>query len=178
MFHTIRNGSLLNKAVLVLNTNYAPLMICSARRAICLKYLEKVDILETYKQQVHSPSISLSLPSIVKLKDFVHYNSMNVVMSRKNIMIRDKHTCQYCSSKSSSMTIDHIIPKERDGSDNWDNLVTACQPCNKKKGNLSPEEAKMPLNRLPRKPNRIHYFQQFINSDQTAWRPYLFLDSF
>ena len=178
MFQTTRNGSLLNKAVLVLNTNYSPLMICTARRAICLKYLEKVDILVTYKDKVHSPSITVVLPSIIKLKDFVHYNSMNVVMSRKNIMIRDKHTCQYCGAKSSSMTIDHIIPKERGGSDYWDNLVAACQQCNKKKDNLTPDEAKMPLQRLPRKPNRIHYFQQFINRDQTAWRPYLFLESF
>ena len=178
MMHPPQNGSLLNKAVLVLNTNYSPLMICTARRAICLKYLEKVEILETYNDIVHSPSISLNLPSIIKLRDFVHYNSMNVVMSRKNIMIRDKHTCQYCGSKSSSMTIDHIIPKDRGGIDNWDNLITACQQCNKKKGNLLPEEAKMPLNRQPRKPNRIHYFQQFINHDQIAWRPYLFLDSF
>ncbi len=178
MMHPSQNGSLLNKAVLVLNTNYSPLMICTARRAICLKYLEKVEILETYNYIVHSPSISLNLPSIIKLRDFVHYNSMDVVMSRKNIMIRDKHTCQYCGSKSSSMTIDHIIPKDRGGNDNWDNLITACQQCNKKKGNLLPEEAKMPLNRQPRKPNRIHYFQQFINHDQTAWRPYLFLDSF
>ncbi|HJL63735.1 MAG TPA: hypothetical protein QGH36_06000, partial [Candidatus Marinimicrobia bacterium] len=74
MMHPPQNGSLLNKAVLVLNTNYSPLMICTARRAICLKYLEKVEILETYNDIVHSPSISLNLPSIIKLRDFVHYN--------------------------------------------------------------------------------------------------------
>ena len=99
-------------------------------------------------------------------------------MSRKNIMIRDKHTCQYCGTKSTTMTIDHIIPKERGGNDLWDNLVAACQHCNKIKGNRTPEEAKMSLKKLPRKPNRIHYFQQFINQDQSAWRPYLFMESF
>ncbi len=168
----------MNKAVLVLNTNFAPLSICTAKRAICLNYLEKVDILEIYHEEIHSPSTTFKLPCIIKLKDFVHYNSMNVVMSRKNILIRDQYTCQYCGSKSTRLTIDHIIPKERSGSDNWDNLVVACQPCNKQKGNLTPDEANMPLIRLPRKPNRIHYFQQFINQDQTAWRPYLFLESF
>ncbi|HIC38341.1 MAG TPA: HNH endonuclease, partial [Candidatus Marinimicrobia bacterium] len=141
MYSPSHNGSLLNKAVLVLNTNYAPLMICTARRAICLTYLEKVEILVTYNDKVHSPSKTLALPSIIKLRDFVHYNSMNVVMNRKNIMIRDKHTCQYCGKKSSSMTIDHIIPKERGGSDYWDNLVAACQQCNKTKDNHTPEEA-------------------------------------
>ena len=178
MFHTSNNGSLLNKAVLVLNTNYAPLMICTAKRAICLKYLDKIDILETYNNQIHSPTTTLDLPSIVKLRDFVRYNSMNVVMSRKNIMIRDIQTCQYCGNRSSTMTIDHIIPRERDGSDQWDNLVVACQPCNKKKGNRTPDEAMMPLIKKPGKPNRIHYFQQFIHRDQDAWRPYLFLESF
>lgn len=178
MFHTSKNGLPLNKAVLVLNMNYAPLMICTAKRAICLKYLEKVDIVETYQEEVHSPSVTEKLPSIVKLKDFVHYNSMDVVLSRKNIMLRDKHTCQYCGFKSTSLTIDHIIPRERGGLDHWDNLVAACQNCNIKKGNRSPEEINMSLIRLPRKPNRIHYFQQFINHDQASWRPYLFLESF
>ena len=58
--------SLLSRSVLVLNTNYAPMDICSAKRAICLYYNEKVDILESYKEDVHSPSVTLSLPSIVR----------------------------------------------------------------------------------------------------------------
>lgn len=171
------NGSLLSKSVLVLNTNYAPLTICTAKRAICLQFLEKVDILETYKDYIHSPNTKIALPSIVKLKDFVHYNSMNVVMSRKNIMIRDQYTCQYCGKKSSKMTIDHIVPRERSGSEHWDNLVTACSHCNKIKSNRTPEEANMPLRRQPRKPNRIHYFQQFIDLEQDAWKPYLFMET-
>lgn len=172
------NGSLLNRSVLVLNTNYTPLTICTARRAICLDYLEKVDILESYGEQVHSPSVSLHLPSIVKLRDFVNFNSMSVALSRRNILLRDNHNCQYCATISGPFTIDHIVPKERGGSDAWENLVTACQPCNRTKGNRTPEEANMPLKRHPRKPNRIHYFQQFIKDQQASWRPYLFLEPF
>jgi len=178
MIKTSANGSILNKIVLVLNANYSPLDICNAKRAICLFFMEKVDILETYKLMVHSPSLELSLPSIIKLKGFVKFNSLNVAMSRKNILLRDKYQCQYCGHKYNSLSLDHVIPKERGGGDNWDNLVTACQPCNRKKGNRTPEEADMLLRRPPRKPNRIHYFQNFINEEQGAWRPYLFLDSF
>jgi len=173
-----KNGYILNRSVLVLNTNYAPMDICTARRAICLFYNEKIDILESYKESVHSPSVTLSLPSIVKLKDFVHHHQMDVVLTRKNLIIRDKHQCQYCSTKKKPMTLDHVLPKNRGGADTWENLVTACQPCNRKKGNRTPEEAHMPLNRWPKKPNKIHYFQQFIHEKQTAWRPYLFMESF
>lgn len=172
------NGFLLNRSVLVLNTNYMPLTICTAKRAICLFFLDKVEVLVSYREKVHSPTIALSLPSIVKLRDFVHYNSMEVALSRRNVLLRDNHQCQYCSTRSGPFTIDHVLPRERAGSEQWDNLVTACQPCNRKKGNHTPEEAGMPLTRHPRKPNRIHYFQQFIREPQASWRPYLFLESF
>jgi 5-methylcytosine-specific restriction endonuclease McrA len=178
MISPLKNGSILNRSVLVLNTNYAPMDICTARRAICLFYNEKVDILESYKESIHSPSVTLSLPSIVKLKGFVRHHKMDVVLSRKNLMIRDKYQCQYCSSKKNPLTLDHVLPKNRGGMDTWENLVTACQSCNRKKSNRTPEEAKMLLVRLPKKPNKIHYFQQFIREKQTAWRPYLFMESF
>ena len=103
---------------------------------------------------------------------------MNVVLSRKNILLRDKHQCQYCANKSNPLTIDHIIPKERGGSESWANLVTAGQKCNRKKGNRTPEEANMPLLKHPQKPNRIHYFQHFIQESQSSWKPYLFLEAF
>jgi 5-methylcytosine-specific restriction endonuclease McrA len=176
--HSIsKNGSLLNRAVLVVNTNYAPLEICSARRAICLYYLEKVDVLIQYDDEVHSPSITLKIPSVIKLKDFVRHNSMDLVLSRKNILFRDSYTCQYCGNKSGPHTIDHIIPKERGGKDTWENLVTACARCNILKGNRNPEEVGLKLNRKPVRPNRIHYFQQFVGLNQREWRPFLFMES-
>ena len=74
--------------------------------------------------------------------------------------------------------MDHVKPKKQGGLDTWENLVAACQSCNRKKGNRTPEEAKMPLKRMPRKPNKIHYFQQFISDHQGSWKPYLFMESF
>ena len=178
MITSNNNGSVLNRSVLVLNTNYAPLDICTARRAICLFFNEKVEILESYKESVHSPSTALSLPSIVKLRNFVKYHKLDVILTRRNILVRDNHQCQYCSLKKGPLTIDHVIPKNRGGEDSLENLVVACQKCNRKKGNQTPDEAKMPLNRKPLKPNKIHYFQKFIRAQQVTWKPYLFMESF
>ena len=172
-----KNGSLLNRAVLLLNTNYSPLEICSARRAICLYYLEKVEVLISYEDKVHSPSVTLNIPSVVKLRDFVRHNSIELILSRRNIFHRDNYTCQYCGTKAGPNTIDHINPRERGGTDTWENLVTACAPCNIVKGNRSPEELGMALLKRPSRPNRIHYFQKFVGVKQTKWRPFLFMES-
>ncbi len=171
------NGSILNKAVLVLNTNYAPLTVTSAKRAICLHVMDKIDIIDFYLDEVHSPSITFSLPSVIKLKTFVRYNSMDVILTRRNLLQRDNHTCQYCGKGSGKLTIDHIIPKERNGEDKWENLVTACSPCNLTKGNRTPDEAGMKLLKIPHRPNRINYFQKFVRQEQSGWRPYLFMEA-
>ena len=89
------NGYILNRAVLVLNANYAPLHICTAKRAICLHYLEKIEIIESYKEKIHSPSVQVPVPSVIKLRQIVKYNSMAVILNRKNIFQRDNYTCQY-----------------------------------------------------------------------------------
>jgi len=171
------NGYLLNRSVLVLNSNYAPMTVCTAKRAICLQVLKKIDVIAKYDEKIHSPSISLNLPSVIKIRDYIRYNDMAVEISRKNILIRDDHSCQYCGTKMTShLTVDHVLPRFRGGKDIWENLVTACKPCNQKKGNRTPDEANMPLDRQPKRPNRIHYFQRFVKDLQVDWRPYLFME--
>lgn len=172
------NGHLLNRAVLVLNANYSPMMVCTAKRAICLEYLDKIDILVNYSDRVHSPSTSLNLPSVIKIRDFVRYDNLSVELNRKNVIARDENICQYCGTSKNPLTIDHIIPKGRGGIDTWDNLVTACKSCNQKKGSQTPDEANMPLRRIPKRPNRLHYFKRFVKDQQKDWRPYLFMEPF
>lgn len=171
------NGNPLNRVVLILNTNYAPLDICNTRRAVCLWYLQKVDVVESYAEWIHSPSFKIQAPSVIKLRDYVRFQSLDVVLTRKNLLIRDKYNCQYCGTHTGPMTIDHVTPRERGGRDSWDNLVVACIRCNLNKGNRTPDEAGMKLRARPRKPNRIHHFQNYVREPQISWRPYLFMET-
>ena len=110
------NGYLLNRAVLVLNANYTPMTVCTAKRAICLQVLEKIDVLANYNEQIHSPSISINLPSVIKIRDYIRHNNMAVEISRKNILIRDDHACQYCGTRMTShLTVDNVLPRFRGG---------------------------------------------------------------
>lgn len=172
-----RSGkSILNREVLVLNDNFQPLMVCTARRAICLVYLQKVDVLEKYRDVVHSPTTAMHIPSVVRVSRYVHLNGSEIVLSRKNVLKRDHHECQYCGQRSVPMTIDHVLPKERGGKDSWDNLVCCCHACNRRKGSRTPEEWGTGLSRRPRKPSRIRYIQQLVKKEQASWRPYLYME--
>ena len=172
------NGKLLSRAVLVLNANYAPMMVCTAKRAICMEYLDKVDILANYNDKVHSPTITFNLPSVIKIKDYVRYDNLSVDLNRKNVIARDEHICQYCGISKIPLTIDHVTPKGRGGIDSWENLVAACKPCNQKKGDRMPDEVGMALKRNPKRPNRLYYFQRFVKEHQKDWHPYLFMEPF
>lgn len=168
---------MVNSAVLVLNQNYEPLSVCSARRAIIMQLLGKVDVVETYDGlKVHSATRSIPLPSVVRLSWYVNVPYKRILLTRKNIIKRDRHTCQYCGDKKGMMTVDHVIPKRFRGGDTWENLVCACARCNNKKGDRPPEQAGIRLSRRPRRPNHITFIQSFIGISDDRWKPYLFLD--
>mgnify|MGYP003330883474 FL=1 len=168
------NNSLENCLTLILNASYLPLGICSSKRAICLCLLEKVSVISEYSTLIHSPSINMKIPSIVRLNKYVKFHSKDMVLNRKNLFLRDNASCQYCGCSKSSLTIDHIIPKGKGGEDSWTNLVVACSSCNIKKGNRTPKEANMPLRKDIKKPNSLLYFNQFVNSNNSDWKQFLF----
>ena len=168
-------AAILNRRVLVLNQSYEPLMVIGAKRAVILLLNEKVDSLENYREKIHSAYISLPLPSVIKLKYYARIRRKEIVLSRKNILKRDNHTCQYCGVRSVPMTIDHVISRKKGGEDTWENLVAACVPCNTRKGNHSPRGAHMALVKTPRKPTMILHLQKFVKQFQSSWRPYLFM---
>ena len=168
-------SAFLNRRVLVLNQSYEPIMVIGAKRAIILILSEKVDALENYRELIHSAYITLPLPSVIKLKQYARVGRKNIVLSRKNILKRDNHICQYCGIGSVPMTIDHVIPRQRGGEDTWYNLVAACVSCNTRKGNRTPNEANMILNKAARKPTMILHLQKFVKQFQGTWRPYLFM---
>src|SRR5690606_6398766 len=97
--------------------------------------LEKAEMLhERPDFKIRTVSSEFDFPSVIRLRKYARIPFKNIVLTRKNIMKRDGNRCQYCGS-SSDLTIDHVLPKSRNGKDTWDNLVTACNKCNHKKGN-------------------------------------------
>jgi len=167
----------LSRHVLVLNQNYEPLSVCSARRAFVLLFRGKAEMIETYDGlKIRSVLRSFPLPSVVRLDRFVRAPQKKILLTRRNIIIRDGHTCAYCGGAKGPMTVDHIIPKNKGGDDSWENLVCACERCNNLKGDQTPNRAGMKLMRKPRRPNHITYIQRFIGVSDTRWKPYLFME--
>jgi 5-methylcytosine-specific restriction endonuclease McrA len=171
------HSSILAKPVLVLNQNYEPLSVCTTRRAVVLVFLGKAEVIEARNgRHLRSPNREVAAPSIVRLGLYVKRPQKRVVLTRRNIVKRDGHRCQYCGQSRTAMTVDHVIPKNRGGDDSWENLVCACVRCNNRKGDRTPEEAGLSLRRRPRRPNHITYIQRFIGLGDHRWKQYLFLE--
>lgn len=167
---------MLDRYVLVLNQNYEPFSICSAKRAIVMVFLGKAEIVEREVLEVHTVSRAYPLPSVVRLFVYITIPRKKILLTRKNILKRDGHRCQYCGQKRHPLTVDHVIPKNNGGSDSWENLVCACARCNNLKGQRTPEEAGLALQRQPRRPNYLMFIRHFVGIADQRWRRYLFLE--
>ena len=168
--------SIVNRSVLMLNQNYEPLTICSARRAIVLLFNGKAELIETADGiRVHTVNHSFALPSVVRLSQYKRVPFKKIMLTRKNILLRDNHTCQYCGTMRGEMTVDHVIPKHLGGRESWTNLVCACAACNNRKGDRTPEQAGMTLLKKPIRPTFITFIQRHT-AVSDRWRPYLFMD--
>lgn len=168
---------MLSRNVLVLNQNYEPLSVCTVKRAVILIYLGKAEIIEKHNGNlIRSISWSLPIPSVVRLGFYIRIPHKRILLTRKNILKRDGHTCQYCDETNTQMTVDHVIPKIYGGQDSWENLVCACIRCNNIKGNRTPEQARMKLLMRPKRPNHITFIQQFVGISDHRWKQYLFLE--
>lgn len=163
--------------VLVLNHNYEPLSVCNVRKAIILLWLGKAELIAASEGRVlRSVSVVMPFPSIVRLSVYVRVPYKKIVLSRKNIIRRDAHRCQYCGRTDMTLTVDHIVPRARGGSDAWENLVAACVTCNNRKGDRTPPEANMSLLRRPIRPNHVMFIRHFVGSVDDHWKPYLFMN--
>ena len=136
--------------VLVLNASYEPLNITTWRRAMVMMIKGKAESLE----QDTSREIrrGTHLPTVIRLRQYVHVPFRQLPLTRRNLFQRDHQTCQYCGSRDQPLSIDHVVPRSRGGSDTWENVTTACLSCNVRKGNRTPKEASMPLHRAPHRP--------------------------
>lgn len=169
-------SALLQKRVLVLNQNYEPLSVCRAQRAVVMVVLGKAEVVERYDAEIRSVSLSMPLPSVVRLQMYIRAPRRRVALTRRNVLRRDSFTCQYCGTRRGPMTTDHVVPRSMGGGDSWTNLVCACVRCNNAKGNHTPKEAGMKLARPPRRPHRYTQVTFWSTIPDSRWRPYLFLD--
>lgn len=160
--------------VLVLNADYQALSVCSVERAVVLVMLHKAELVEAHAGRALRSSVArFPWPSVVRLKGYVRVPYRRVLLTRRNLLRRDGHACQYCGA-AERLTLDHVVPKSRGGPDTWENLVAACVPCNNRKGGRTPDEAGMPLRRRPFRPSHVMYMRDFLGATEDAWKPYLF----
>jgi 5-methylcytosine-specific restriction endonuclease McrA len=142
------------------------LNVINWQRAIKLVFLNKVEVVEESSRVVRSITVSMKVPSVVRLMGFVHFRRKDAKYSRKNIYARDKYQCQYCgqSFHQDELTCDHVVPRSRGGRAEWNNIVTCCVQCNRKKGGRTPEEAGLHLIKNPTRPTWYWGFQvRFAN---------------
>ena len=165
---------------LLLNATYEPLKIVHWQKAITLLCQGKVEVISHYDREVRSVSISFKLPSVIRLLRYIRIKKRfdYVPFSRANIYARDNHTCQYCGDPfpTCDLTFDHVIPVAQGGRKDWENIVSCCITCNRKKGGRTPEEARMHLTRLPRRPEKIPAIRITIGlrNAPDSWRDYLY----
>lgn len=164
--------------VLVLNASYEPINVCAARRAVVLVLKGVARAEEVHSQQLRACRNHYPVPSVIRLLDYRRIPHRTRALSRKNILMRDRNTCQYCGTvcPAQALTLDHVIPRSRGGKSAWENLVACCHACNHRKGDRLPPETGMQLLRDPR-PFNLHTSRHLIRmmgrSDE-KWRKYLF----
>jgi 5-methylcytosine-specific restriction endonuclease McrA len=169
---------LLQVPVLVLNASYEPINVTPARRAVVLVFKGVATAEEEDGAVIHSARNAFRIPSVIRLREFRRIPYQTRALSRKNILLRDRYTCQFCGKvfPAGDLTLDHVIPRSRGGHTDWDNLVACCHRCNNMKGDRLPEETGLRLLRPPR-PFTLHTSRQLMRlmgrSDE-RWRKYLF----
>lgn len=161
--------------VLVLNQNYEPLNICRVRRAVVLLYYGKAEMLENGTGFIHSAVKSFPVPSVIRLAEMIKRPQPQVRLTRLRVFHRDQYTCQYCGQQTHQLTLDHVIPRYRGGEHVWENVVSACIPCNRRKAGKTPAEARMKLIRppAPPKPSSLFPIPPNLQKIPAQWQKYL-----
>jgi 5-methylcytosine-specific restriction endonuclease McrA len=195
-----QNQSGLNKPVLLLNRNYTALTTVRARRALTLTIRDSAEILSIeggdyttydfdswkYLSQmqwetdisdyiwIHCVSFKLMTPTIIRLTEYGKTPYRKIRLTKRNLYARDGHKCQYCGKNfpSSKLSLDHVVPKSQGGKTTWENSVCACIPCNARKDNKTPKQARMKLVKVPVEPNILPIFSSHMKNNP-EWAPFI-----
>ena len=162
--------------VLVLNQGYEPLNICRVRRAVVLLYQSKAEMLENGSGFIHSSDREFPVPSVIRLASMVRRKPRSErKLTRLEVFKRDQYSCQYCGKETRHLTLDHVIPRYRGGQHSWENVISACVPCNRRKAGRTPEQAGMKLLHIPSRPRSNNFANIPFHYRQTQhqWQKYL-----
>ena len=160
--------------VLVLNASYEPLNVCSVRRAHVLVWKGKAEVIERHDRPLRSASGAFVWPHVIRLLQYVRVpQAVKRRISRRALFARDGWRCVYCGSAGGRLTLDHVVPRSRGGDSVWENVVTACAPCNLRKGDRTLEEASMTLPRQPHIPAPVLFIRLAAQRVPEVWRQYL-----
>jgi 5-methylcytosine-specific restriction endonuclease McrA len=167
---------------LVLNASFEPLHVVSWQRALQLLFQGKVEVVEESEHEVRTVRFTIKVPAVLRLLNYVPLKTKKQIVrfSRSNIFIRDQNVCQYCGNKfgKAQLTLDHVIPIVQGGKKSWENIVTACKPCNQRKGGRTPNQASMQLIGRPKRPSWLPTasFQMGVAITPERWKIYLRLE--
>ncbi len=157
--------------VLLLNFTYEALSVVDLKKAVRLLYAGKAEIVHRLNGEWHSGSITIALPSIVRMLYYIKRGRKRVALTKKNVLLRDRYRCGYCGERGD--TVDHIIPRAAGGTSTWENLVAACSRCNGRKRDRTPEQAQMRLRVRPREPAYIPFVVVRRHTARDEWGKFL-----
>jgi len=166
---------MINLPVLVLNYSYEPFHVCRVRRALVLLYRGRAEMLENGAGFIHSASQTFPIPSVIRLAYMIKRPHPHRKLTRLEVFNRDHYTCQYCGKETRQLTLDHVIPRSRGGEHTWENVVSACAACNRRKAGSTPKEAGMKLSRPPAAPrDNIPFYIPYQHlQTRKDWQKYL-----
>jgi 5-methylcytosine-specific restriction endonuclease McrA len=160
--------------VLVLNASYEPLNVCSLRRAHVLVYKGKAEVVERLDKPLRSAMGTFVWPHVIRLVHYVRVpRAIQRKISRRALFARDGWRCVYCGTTGGRLTLDHVVPRSKGGESVWENVVTACAPCNLRKGDRSLDQAGMELKTPPRPPQPVLFIKLATPRIPQRWTPYL-----
>jgi 5-methylcytosine-specific restriction endonuclease McrA len=161
--------------VLVLNATYEPINVCTVRRAAVLVLKSRAEILEHSDWSLHAESLTLPRPLVIRLTAYVKIprDAHRRKITRRAVFARDRWTCQYCGVERSNLTVDHVVPRSKGGGSAWNNIVTCCAPCNRRKGDRLPGQVGMKPRRKPRAPNATVFIHVATPVIPPVWEQYL-----
>lgn len=197
-----RPGCPLSSSVLVLNRSWVAVHVITVRRAFALLYGDAANVIdvvdesfamynfsdwcelsefraldkERHDDWIRSVQQEILAPRVIRLHQYDKVPRLSLRFNRRNLLARDDHRCQYCgdSFPNSQLSLDHVLPRSRGGDNSWENVVCSCLPCNSRKGDRTPREARMKLKRQPKRPSHSPILAMKVgNPKYRSWRSFL-----